>query len=93
MQVMPGVYELISYNKYLILEVENNIIENLNIFKAYRKIVHICGSQPKIRSQGDGRLLLEVSSLEQSANLLSMTRFLGHNVRVFPLPSPYLQPV
>ena len=62
------------------------MIENLNIFKAYREIVRICGSQPKIRPQGDGRLLLEVSSLEQSANLLSMTRFLGHNVRVFPHP-------
>ena len=87
MQIAPGVYELVSYNKFLLLEIENNIIENINVFKAHREIVQICGTPPKIRPQGDERLLIEVSSPEQSENLMSMNRFLGHNVKVFPHPT------
>ena len=86
MQIVPGVYELVSYNKFLLLEIEDNRIENVNVFKAHREIVKLCGSQPKIRPQGDGRLLIEVSSPEQSTNLLSLNKFLGLNARVFPHP-------
>ena len=86
MQVLPGVYELVSYNKFLILQFEN-LVGNINPFKANKELVSICGKEPKIRSQGDGSLLIEASSLDESEKLLKTTKLVGHDMKCIPHPT------
>ena len=86
MQILPGVYELVSYSKYLIIHFEDGKCENVNVFKGNREIVNCCGGQPKIRSQMDGNLSIEVYSLEQSEKLMKMTQLVGRKVSVIPHP-------
>ena len=86
MEILPGLYEIVSYNKFLILQLEDDVFQNISVFKATREIVNACGSEPKIRPQDDGTLLLEVSSPEQSENLLKMNSLVGRKVRCFPHP-------
>ena len=86
MHILPGIYELVSYNKYLIIQLENDAFQNISPFKANRDIVNACGSEPKIRPQDDGTLLVEVSSPEQSEKLLKMSSIAGRRVTCFPHP-------
>ena len=86
MQILPGVYELVSYNKYLIIQFEDGKCENVNVFKGNREIVNCCGGQPKVRSQMDGNLSVEVYSPEQSEKLMKMTQLVGRKVSVIPHP-------
>ena len=86
MQILPGIYELVSYNKFIVLRLENDVFQNISPFKANREIVSICGCEPKIRPQDDGTLLVEVSSLEQSEKLLKMKSLVGRKVTCFPHP-------
>ena len=86
MQILPGVFELISYNKFLVIQFEN-LVGNINPFKANKEIVSLCGREPKIRSQGDGSLVIEVSSPEESERLMEMTKLVGHNVKCIPHPT------
>ena len=78
MEILPGQYEIVNYEKFLILEVENGRHEQLNIFKANREIIEICGDQPKILPQADGSLLIETSSPEQSQKLKQILTLDGH---------------
>lgn len=85
MQILPGIFELVSYNKFLLLQFEN-LIGNINPFKAYKEIACLCGREPKIRSQGDGSLLIEASSPEESEKLMKMTKLVGNDVKCLPHP-------
>ena len=85
-QILPGVFELISYDKFLVIEFEN-LVGNVNPFKANKEIMSICGKEPKIRTQGDGSLLIEVTSPEESGKLMKMTKLVGHNVKCIPHPT------
>ena len=82
-----GLYELVSYNKFLIMRVESEIPVNINVFKGNREIVQFCGSQPKINSLGDGSLFIEASSPEQSEALMKMTKLAGLKVQCYPHPT------
>ena len=82
-QILPGIFELVSYNKFLLLQFEN-LIGYINPFKASKEIKSLCG-EPKIRSQGDGSLLIEASS-EESEKLMKMTKLVGNNVKCIPHP-------
>ena len=86
-QILPGLYELVSYNKFLILHVDNEGPTKINVFKGNREIVQFCGSEPKIRPQGDGTLLIEASSPEQSEALMKITKLTGLKVRCYPHPT------
>ena len=86
MQILPGIYELVSYNKFLVLRLEDDSFQNISPFKANRDIVNACGSEPKIRPQDDGTLLVEVSSLEQSEKMLKIGSIVGRRVTCFPHP-------
>ena len=70
----------------MILEIENGKLENINVFKANREIIQICGSQPKILPQGDGSLLIETTSPEQSEKLKLIGTLDGHTVKCFSHP-------
>ena len=87
MQILPGVYELVSFNKFLVLQFEDGKNENVNVFKGNREIMNCCGGQPKIRSQMDGSLLIEVISQEQSEKLMKMTELVGRKVSCIPHPT------
>ena len=86
-QILPGFYEFVSYNKFLIIRVESEVPVNINVFKGNREIVQLCGSQPKIQSQGDGSLFIETSSPEQSEALLKINKLAGLKVRCYPHPT------
>ena len=86
MEIIPGVYEIVNYEKFLILEFEGGRHENVNVFKANREIIKVCGSSPKIRPQGDGSLLIETLSPEQSQKLKSISTLDGHKVKWFFSP-------
>ena len=86
MEILPGVYEIVNYEKFFILEIENVTVQNINVFKANREIVAVCGGQPKILPQGNGSLLIETSSPEQSEKLKKISKLVGNNVKCFPHP-------
>ena len=46
-----------------------------------------CSKEPKIRFQGDGSLLIEVSSPEESERLMKMSKLVGLNVKCIPHPT------
>ena len=83
--IFPGIFELVSYNKYVLLQFEN-LIRYINPFKASKEIKSLCGREPKIRSQGDGSLLIEASSPEEREKLIKMTKLVGNNVKCIPHP-------
>ena len=70
----------------MILEFEEGQSKNVNVFQANREILEICGSQPKIRPQGNGSLLIETSSPEQSQKLKQMTTLDGIAIKCFSHP-------
>ena len=86
-QILPGLYELVSYNKFLILRIDSEEHVKINVFKGNREIAQHCGSEPKILPQGDGSLLIEASSPEQSEALLKMTKLTGIKVQCYPHPT------
>ena len=68
--IMPGVCVPNSYNKYLHLNLNS---KEIDIFETYREIIKCIGRQPKITSQNNNKLLVEVDSLEESEKLLNLT--------------------
>ena len=86
LQILPGVYELVSYNKFLIMRFEDGKIENINVFKGNKEIVNCCGGQPKIKSQADGSLFTEIFSQDQSDKLMKLTELVGRKVICSPHP-------
>ena len=69
-EVLPGVFQRTDYTKYLVIRTLNGkpVIE-LDIFEVHREIVAICGREPRMSTQGDGSLLVEVASAEESSRL------------------------
>ena len=85
-QIFPGKYEIVSYNKFLLLRFDD-LTRPVNPFKANKEIINICGNSPKIRPQGDGSLVIEVSSPDESERLLKVTKVHGHKVSCIPHPT------
>ncbi|XP_064079470.1 uncharacterized protein LOC135196552 [Macrobrachium nipponense] len=74
MKILPG------NPKFIVLWLENNVLQNISIFKASREINNVCDYEPKILPQDDGTLFDEVSSPEQSEKLLKMNTLVGRKV-------------
>ena len=85
-QIFPGKYDIVSYNKFLVLRF-HDLIRPVNPFKANKEIINICGNSPKICPQGDGSLVIEVSSPDESERLLKVTKLHGHKVSCIPHPT------
>ena len=85
-QIFPGKYEIVSYNKFLVLRFDD-LTRPVNPFEANKEIINICGNSPKIRPQGDGSLVIEVSSPDESERLLKVTKLQGHKVSCIPHPT------
>lgn len=84
-EVMPGMYEPVSFEKYIVVKsVDGCSINDLDIFEVHRSLVKACGREPKIMPQGDGSLLVEVSSPEESSKLRALTSVPGATVSCSP---------
>ena len=83
-EILPGIYEPASYNKFLTLSFENNTLEDLDMFEIHREIVDSIGKKPKVSKQGDGSLLIEVSSPEESKKIQSITNIKGIQAKCVP---------
>ena len=46
---------------------------DLDIFDVHRALIKVCGREPKVSSQRDGSLLVEVSSPEESARIRAIS--------------------
>ena len=86
-EVLPGVFECNSYEKYLTIELDSDRkIDELDIFDVHKEIVKRCGREPKIAPQNDGSLLIEASSPEESRKLLTLKSVSGLKAKCFPHP-------
>ena len=81
-EILPGVYENHSYDKYLTLEIPRDQVRD--IFDVHRDIVKCCGRKPKIYPQGNGRLMIEAISPEESSKLLTISSLGGSPVKCTP---------
>ena len=73
-QIAPGIYEANDFNKYMTVVVDTM---NSDIFNIHRDLVSVCGSEPKIYTQGSGRLLVEASTPAISQKLQDLTQLGG----------------
>ena len=85
-QILPGKFEIVSYNKFLVLRFDD-LIRPASPFKANKEIINICGNSSKVLRQGDGSLVIEVSSPDKSERLLKVTKVHGHKVNCIPHPT------
>ena len=65
----------------------DDLTRPVNCFKANKEIINICGNSPKVRPQGDGSLVIEISSPDESERLLKVTKLHGHKVSCIPHPT------
>ena len=79
--IMPGMFVPDSYDKFLTLDLE---YPPDSIFDIHRDIVKCCGRKPKISTQSNGRLLVEVNSPEESSKLKTVSSLGGVSVRCSP---------
>ena len=59
-------------------------ITDLDIFDVHRTLVKVCGREPKVIPQGDGSIVVVVSSPEESSRLRSLTSVPGAEVSCSP---------
>ena len=65
-EVLPGIFECNSYEKYLTVELDSDRkIEERYIFDVHEEIVKCCGRELKIALHNDGSLLIETSLPEE----------------------------
>ena len=84
-EVLPGIFESNSYEKYLTFSFENEQkLENLDIFDVHREIVNCIGREPKISPRGDSTLLIEAATPEESLKLQKLKNINGNGAKCVP---------
>ena len=84
-EVLPGIVEYNSYEKYLTIELDSDgKIEEFDIFDVHEEIVKCCDREPKIALQNDRNLLIETSSTEESKKLLTLKSVSGLKAECSP---------
>ena len=83
-EVLPGLFENNSFEKYLTFGIENTNVNDVDIFELHREIVRCIGRVPKISNQGNGTLLIEAASPEESAKLKALDHFQGAKASCTP---------
>ena len=84
-EVLPGIFECNSYEKYLSFSLENDQkMENMDIFEVHREIVNCIGREPKISPRGDSTLLIEAATPEESAKLQKLKSISGNGAKCVP---------
>lgn len=81
--VLPNLFASVCFEKYIVVKsVDDRSINDLDFFKY--TMVKVCGREPKALPQGDGSLLVEVFSPEESLLLRTLTSVSGAEVSCFP---------
>ena len=75
-EILPGVFEPAQYRKFLMIRFDDRKVQDLDL-DVYKEIVTRCERKPKLTPQNDGGLLVEVSSLKDSENLLTLSLLSG----------------
>ena len=78
-------FQAIYYEQFLVIKSLDGVsIMDLDIFDVHRTLIKACGREPKVSSQRDGSLLVEVSSPEESARLRAISSVPGTQVACTP---------
>ena len=84
-EIMPGIFEPVSFNKFLTLKFEDDKrAQDLDMFAIEKQIVAACGREPNIMFQSDGSLLIEVMSPEEGCKLQGLAIIDGIAARCTP---------
>ncbi|KAG7166390.1 putative RNA-directed DNA polymerase from transposon BS-like 3, partial [Homarus americanus] len=84
-EILPGVFKQVDLAKFLVLRtVEGKPVMGQDIFCVHKSVVAICGREPKLSTQQDGSLLVEVSCPEKSAWLRTLSEVPGAPVSCTP---------
>ena len=83
-EILPGLFEPTSYNRYLTLKFDDKRVEDSDMFTICKEITTICGREPKMSFQNDGNLLIEVISPEESEKLQSLELITGIKANCTP---------
>ena len=84
-EILPGVFEPVCYSKFLTLALgDDRKFSSTDLFQVNRDIIKCIGRQPKISRVGDGELLVEVSSPEESEKLQKLTKVNGCKTNCAP---------
>ena len=71
--------------RYLTLRYDDDQrMQNSDFFEIHREIINTLGREPKIVFQGNGSVLVEVTSLEEKEKLLSLTALTGKPAKCAP---------
>ena len=85
LEILPGVFESLDYSKFLVIKLDDEKrFHDMDMFEVNEEITSICEREPNIVRQSDGSLLIEVTSLEESKKLQSLTLLSGSSARCFP---------
>ena len=84
-EILPGVMECNAFEKYLVVKLEDErTMRDLDMFDVHDEILKCCGREPKMSYQGDGTLLIESSSPEESRKLQSLSSIKGIQAHCLP---------
>ena len=83
-EILPGAFEPASYEKFLTFSLEDDSIENCDIFEVHRNIVKCLGREPKISQMGKGMLLIEVANAVESDKLKKLKEICGKKAECVP---------
>ena len=84
-EIMPGIFEPVNYNKFLTLRFDDDKrAQDLDMFTIEKVINEVCGREPNITFQGDGSLLIEVATPEESLKLQGLALLDGISAKCAP---------
>ena len=80
-EITPGYFESNNYPKFLVIKMKSGQqIREFDMFSVNREIRNRCRCEPKISFLNNGSLLVEVASVEDSVNILSIETLCGSEV-------------
>ena len=85
-ETLPGLFEPLEiYEKYLAFKLEEDKrAQELDMFEVNRDIIKVRGREPYIMVQGDGTILVETASAEESKKLQALSHLNGSMTKCYP---------
>ena len=73
-QTLSGTFVPAYYEQFLVIESLGGVsVMELDIFDVHRALIKVCGREPKVSSQRDGSLLVEMSSPKKSVRFRAIS--------------------
>ena len=84
-EIIPGIFEPTNFNRYLTVRFDNGKrAQDLDFLEIGKEIMQACVKEPKIMFQGDGTLLIETLSPEDSLAVQNLTSLNGNSSQCSP---------